>query len=149
MSLRPLLAPPPFHAHYPLDEYLHLRLYDRAGTYGYAAVAERGDCLELHLRMVRWGARARWSLIRDLEWLKDRARRLGKARITGLRQAPDGRPDPLWDKFTHLYGFTGQCVLQAAFLELEPAPGTAASQRGAGRVAGPAGVGALDAAARP
>ncbi|MGE4292679.1 MAG: hypothetical protein AB7E32_10770 [Desulfovibrio sp.] len=134
MSVCPLLLAPACHAHYPMSEYLHLRLFDEAGTYGYAAVAEREDCLELHLEMTRWGPQARRGLARDLEWLKARARALGKLRITGIRQepgVPDGslpRPDPRWPKFTRLYGFSGQCVLQAAFLELEPeasAPGEA------------------------
>jgi hypothetical protein len=118
MSRSGLLVPPPCHAHYPVGEYRHLRLFDDAGTYGYAAVAEREDCLELHLEVTRWGARARLGLLRDLEWLKAQARSLGKVRITGIRQEPDNRPDPRWAKFTRLYGFTGQCVLQAAFLEL-------------------------------
>lgn len=126
MSVWGLLVPPACHAHYPEQDYLYLRLYDEQGTYGYAAVAEHGDCLELHLEMTRWGPQARRGLAGDLEWLKARARARGKVRITGLRQEPDQPdggllpvPDPRWAKFTRMFGFTGQCVLQAAFLDLD------------------------------
>jgi len=129
MSVQRCLCAPPCHAHFPAEEYVFLRLFDVEGTYAHAAVAEREDFLELHLESVRWGPRACRSLRQDLAWLQARARSLGKARIAGVRQEPsrsDGvppAPDPLWARFTRMFGFTGQCVLQAAFLEVEPEVG--------------------------
>lgn len=125
MSVQGLLTAPTCHAHFPAEEYVFLRLYDVDGTYAHAAVAERETCLELHLEMVRWGPQTRRGLAQDVEWLKARARALGKSRITGLRQETadesSGRvsPDPRWPKFTRMFGFTGQCVLQAAFLDVD------------------------------
>ena len=48
------------------------------------------------------------------------ARALGKSRIIGLRLEAGMQPDPRWPKFTRLFGFTGQCVYQAAELRVDP-----------------------------
>lgn len=111
-------APPEVHAHYPADRYGFLELSDQAGTYGYAAICEHEDCLELHLEVVRWGPRTRLALARDLDWLRAEARKRGKSRIIGVREESDGEVDPLWARFTRMYGFTGQRVLQTAWLDV-------------------------------
>lgn len=113
-----MLGPPACHAHFPAGEYRFLRLFDETGTYGYAALAERDASLELHLEVVRWGPQACRAMRRDVAWLRRHARQCGVQRIVGIRQEPDGQPDPRWDKFTKHYGFSGQCVFQAAFLEV-------------------------------
>jgi hypothetical protein len=118
MSVRFLDGPPEVHAHYAADTYGFLELSDRDGVYGYAAICEHEDCLELHLEVVRWGPRARQALARDLEWLRREARRRGKSRIIGVREEPGAEPDPRWARFTRIYGFTGQRVLQTAWLDV-------------------------------
>ena len=118
MSVLPNHAPHPAQAHYDPARYAFYELRDEHGTYAHAAVSEHEDCLELHLEVVRWGPRSRRAMVADLEWLKDLARERGLARIVGVRQEADGQPDPLWAKFTRLYGFTGQNVLQTAWLDL-------------------------------
>ncbi|MGE4551770.1 MAG: hypothetical protein AB7D57_01580 [Desulfovibrionaceae bacterium] len=121
MSVRQTAHRPAVYNHLPADRYEFLELSDAAGPYALAALAEHPDALELHLEMLRWGPRAARGLETDLAWLKDRARRTGKHRILGIRQETDGAPDPRWPKFTRHYGFTGQCVLQMASLELDDA----------------------------
>ena len=106
------------YAHYPADRYGFLELSDQAGTYGYAAICEHEDCLELHLEVVRWGPRTRLALARDLDWLRAEARQRGKSRIIGVREEPGDEPDPRWARFTRLYGFTGQRLLQTAWLDV-------------------------------
>ncbi len=93
-------------------------LVDARGPYAAAALAEHQDCLELHLELLRFGPATVRALRADLEELKGLARRLGKARIVGLRTEDGHEPDPRWPKFTRLFGFTGQRVFQAAELYL-------------------------------
>lgn len=94
-------------------------LSDEAGQYAAAALAEHPDALELHLAVLRFGPATVRALRADLEELKGLARRLGKTRIVGLRVEPGPQADPRWAKFTRLFGFTGQRVLQAAELRLD------------------------------
>lgn len=94
-------------------------LSDEAGAYAAAAVAEHPDALELHLEVLRFGPAAVRALRADLEELKRMARELGKSRIVGLRVEAGPKADPRWPKFTRLFGFTGQRVLQAAELRLD------------------------------
>jgi hypothetical protein len=99
-----------------------LRFYslsDETGQYAAAALAEHPDALELHLTVLRFGPAAVRALRADMEELKRMARRLGKTRIIGLRVEPGPEADPRWAKFTRLFGFTGQRVLQAAELRLD------------------------------
>ena len=107
------LADLPGHGRYTFYE-----LFDEAGTYALAATADAGEALELHLTVTRWGPRAARALERDMDWLAARARAAGKRRIVALRQEPDGRPDPVWPRFTARFGFTGHAVFQTAGLEL-------------------------------
>lgn len=103
------------------DRFTFYSLEDGAGQYGVAALADAGqDMLELHLEMTRWGARARNGLKRDLEWLKCYARENGKSRILGMKSEHGTKPDPLWPRFTSMYGFEDHSVVQFAFLETEP-----------------------------
>lgn len=98
-----------------------LRFFDLAddgGAYAAAALAEHPDCLELHLCVLRFGPATVRALRADLEELKAMARALGKTRIIGLRAEDGPEPDPRWPKFTRLFGFTNQRVLQAAELPL-------------------------------
>jgi len=99
-----------------------LRFYelaDKQGIYAAAALAEHADCLELHLEVLRFGPATVRALRADVEELKAMARRLGKARIVGVRTEDGQQPDPRWAKFTRLFGFTGQRVFQAAELTLD------------------------------
>ncbi|KAB1441648.1 hypothetical protein [Pseudodesulfovibrio senegalensis] len=125
--------------------YVWLRLVDAAGEYGQAAVAEAGDCLEVHLEMTRWGPRAMRSLQRDMGWLHAEARRLGKARILGIkgvsgesclgtengsgRCSPDGPDnsvdgldvDRTWVRFTARLGFRDHGLVHTAVLPVPSA----------------------------
>ncbi len=94
-------------------------LRDNEGEYAVAALALRGDALELHLEVAAWDLRTARNLRRDMEWLKDYAQSLGLRRIVGLRCEDDGRPDPLWPKFTRMFGFRGQALVQVARLDLD------------------------------
>ncbi len=105
-----------------LHESWRFRFYSlsgKDGEYAAAALAEHEDALELHLEVLRFGPATVRALRADVEELKDMARRLGKTRIVGLRVEPGGQADPRWPKFTRLFGFTGQQVLQAAELRLD------------------------------
>lgn len=116
MAPRELDARPEAYAHFPDDGgYRWFELRDH-GIYGHAAVAERGDALEMHLSLARWGPGVRRALAADLDWLKGEARRLGKARILGVRADADGRFDERLFRFARLYGFTETCVIQTAGL---------------------------------
>ncbi len=104
--------------HFPDQGYTYFRLYNKNGEYGVAAVAEHDDALELHLELSRWGAQVRRSLARDARWLRSYAQKHGKSRIVGIKQE-SGEPDPRWPKFTRIFGFTGQTLLQTAFMEVD------------------------------
>ena len=92
----------------------HYSLFDATGPYAAAALAEHPDALELHLVVLRFGPATVRALRADMEELKRLARDLGKRRIVGLRVEPGPEADQRWPKFTRLFGFTGQRVLQAA-----------------------------------
>jgi hypothetical protein len=97
----------------------HFLLADAVGAYAAAALAEHPEALELHLTVLRFGPAAVRALRADLEELKVMARAAGKRRIVGLRLESGPLADPRWPKFTRLFGFTGQQVLQAAELALD------------------------------
>lgn len=94
-------------------------LSDEHGEYAAAALAEHEDALELHLEVLRFGPATVRALRADVEELKAMARALGKTRIVGLRVEPGQTADARWPKFTRLFGFSGQRVLQAAELRLD------------------------------
>lgn len=106
-------------AHFPDDRYRWLELHDRGDIYGHAAIAGRGEDLELHLTMLRWGPGVRRSLKKDVAWLKGEAKRLGLRRILGVRADARGVFDPGLFRFAGLFGFTEKCVLQTAAMTLE------------------------------
>jgi len=118
MAVREHDSRPAAYAHFPDDgTYRWLELHD-GSPYGHAAIAERGDLLELHLSLDRWGAGVRRNLAGDLKWLKEEARRLGKTRIMGVRADGDGGFDARLFRFARLFGFTETCVLQTASMDL-------------------------------
>lgn len=120
MPIIPEAAPHPSLAE--LQEPWRLRFFslsDRGGLYAAAALAEHPDALELHLEVLRFGPATVRALRADLVELKRLARQLGKIRIVGLRMEPGPEADPRWPKFTRLFGFTNQQVLQAAELRLD------------------------------
>lgn len=119
MSLHMLEHKPRLYAHFPDAPYRYCQLYNRDGTYGFAAIAEHSDAIELHLEMVRWGPKVCRSLRRDAAWLRRQAARRGKKRIVGIRQET-GELDPRWPKFTRMFGFTGQAVMQTAYCPVPP-----------------------------
>jgi len=102
-----------------LPRFWFVELWDERGTYAVAALAEHGDSLELHLEVLRFGPATVRALRSDVEELKALGRSLGKTRIVGLRTEDGQTPDPRWQKFTKLFGFTGQRVFQAAELRLD------------------------------
>lgn len=99
--------------------YCWYSLRDEKGEYAVAGVARRGDALELHLEVECWNLRTARNLRRDMEWLKEYARETGARRIVGLRSEGSGRPDLLWPKFTRMFGFRNQALVQVASLELK------------------------------
>ena len=118
MAVRELDARPEAYAHFPDNgTYRWLELHD-GPAYGHAAIAERGDLLELHLSLHRWGAGVRRNLAGDLEWLKAEARRLDKTRIMGIRADGQGGFDERLFRFARLFGFTETCVFQTASLDV-------------------------------
>lgn len=120
MAVRELKNRPESMAHFPNDgRYRWVELFNDEGTYGVAAFAERGDALELHVTLTRWGACVVRSVRGDVNWLKKEAKRLGKARIMGVRVNGSGEFDPRLFKFARLFGFTDMCVLQTATITLD------------------------------
>jgi len=106
-------------AHFPDNaQYRWLELHYHDETYGYAAVAERDDALELHVTLTRWGSRVRRSLSGDVTWLRSEARRLGKTRIMGIRANSREKFDPRLFKFARMFGFTETSVFQTATLNV-------------------------------
>lgn len=97
------------------------RLSDEGEPYAVLGLALRGEGLELHLALTRWGKRVRRAIARDRAWLIEHARRLGARQIVGLRAAADGRLDPRFPKFAALYGFSRHYLLQAVVLDLDEA----------------------------
>lgn len=101
-----------------LSRYRFYELFDAKGVYGWGALAEASDNLEVHLELCRFGPRVLRSLQNDAAWLRQEAARLGKTHVLALR-ADLATPDPRWPKFTRLMGFTGQAVVQVARMEAE------------------------------
>ncbi|WP_147819676.1 hypothetical protein [Salidesulfovibrio onnuriiensis] len=119
MSVRQVAQCPKELAYLPCHERFEwFRLGDARGDYAVLGLAEAGeDCLELHLEVTSWGLRARKGLARDMDWLREYARACGKSRILGLKGGEE--MDPVWAKFTRLYGFTGYAVVQTAYLDVD------------------------------
>ena len=117
MSLRRVCPAPERLAYLPdLPRYRFYELYDGKGVYGWGALAEASDNLEVHLELCRFGPRTLRALQNDAAWLRAEASRLGKTHVLALR-ADLAVPDPRWPKFTRLMGFTGQAVVQVARME--------------------------------
>ncbi len=117
--------------------YSWLLLRDRFGEYGQAALAESGDCLEVHLEMTRRGPQAMRSLRKDMAWLHAEARRLGKSRILGLKGVGSSgggggnrhgstsdtealEVDRIWVRFTSSLGFVNHGLVHTAILPVDP-----------------------------
>jgi hypothetical protein len=94
------------------DNYRWLELSDDIGAYGHAAFKERGDALEVHLTLARWGPSVRRQVRDDSLWVKKEAKRLEKRKILGVRADTSGNFDPNLFRFARLFGFTNFCVLQ-------------------------------------
>lgn len=105
-------------AHFPDGRYRWLALHDHGVSYGHAAIAERGDDLELHVSLTRWGPAVRRRLQGDVAWLKGEAGRLGLKRILGVRADSHGGFDAGLFRFAKLYGFTDACVVQTVALSV-------------------------------
>lgn len=120
MAVREMPDCPACMAHFPQnDGYYWLELSDDAGVYGHAAFRERGNDLELHLTLARWGPGVRRHVRADAEWVKSMAKQLGKKRILGIRADTTGQFDAALFRFAALFGFTDFCVLQTMALEVE------------------------------
>ncbi len=105
-------------AHFPDGRYRWLVLCAGEEIYGHAAIAGRGEDLELHLTLCRWGPATLRRVREDLEWLKQEGRRLGKRRILGVRIDGQGKFSPELFRFAGLLGFTEPVVLQTVALEI-------------------------------
>jgi len=113
MAVRELTDKPVCMAHFPEnDGYRWLELSDHAGPYGHSAIKERGDELEIHLTLARWGPDVRRQAALDMDWVKNEAKRLGKKRILGVRADAEGRFDGNLFRFGSLLGFADFRVLQ-------------------------------------
>lgn len=103
-------------SHFPQEGYTYFSLYNDEGDFGVAALAEHEDSLEVHIELTRWGLQVLRALRKDNDWLRSYARSRGKSRVVGIKQET-GELDERWPKFTRLMGFTGQAVVQTAFME--------------------------------
>jgi len=118
MSVRETAGKPEAMAHFPDGRYRWLALHWQGEPYGWAAIAENGPDLELHLTLTQWGPTVRRHVREDLEWLKAEALRLGKERIVGVRIDGEGRFSPALFRFARLFGFQERLVLQTVSLNL-------------------------------
>jgi len=125
MSVRETTGKPEAMAHFPDGRYRWLALHSQGEPYGWAAIAENGPDLELHLTFAHWGPSVRRHVREDLEWLKAEALRLGKERIVGVRIDGEGRFSPELFRFARLFGFEDRLVLQTVALDLGKAPAPA------------------------
>lgn len=100
-------------------KYQWLELHNATKVYGYSAIAEHDNMLELHVTLVRWGRDVRENLEEDVEWLKEEARRLGKSQVMGIRADDRGQFDPRLFKFAGLFGFTEMHTIQMATLRVD------------------------------
>lgn len=120
MAIQELDHKPDVMAHFPDHSgYRWLKMHDAEKKYGFAAFTERGDALELHVTLTRWGSQVRRSIHNDLKWLKKEAKRLGKKRITGVRVNGKEIYDPRLFKFARSFGFTETCIIQTASIALD------------------------------
>ncbi|WP_319541557.1 hypothetical protein [uncultured Pseudodesulfovibrio sp.] len=120
MPVRELLLRPEVLSGFPeTGKYRWLELYDKTNVYGYSAIAEHEDMLELHVTLVQWGKCVRQSLEQDVTWLKGEALRLGKRRIMGIRANDQGQFDGRLFKFAGLFGFTEMHTVQTATLRVD------------------------------
>lgn len=119
MSVAETTQKPEVLKHFP-SGYRWLELHDNGEPYGFAAITGRGEDLELHLTLVRWGPSVLRSLRNDLEWLKEEGRRMGKRRILGVRIDSQGTFSPELFRFADLMGFTDRCILQTVAMEIQP-----------------------------
>lgn len=120
MAVRELKKKPVCMAHFPdTDGYRWLELSDKAGPYGYAAIRERGEELETHLTLARWGPGVRRQMTSDMDWVKNETKRLGKKRILGVRADADGRFDANLFRFGSLFGFGNFRVLQTMSIQVD------------------------------
>ncbi|WP_419786350.1 hypothetical protein [Pseudodesulfovibrio sp.] len=119
MSVRETSEKPAAMAHFPDGRYRWFVLHLQGEPYGWAAIAENGADLELHLTLDHWGPSVRRHVRGDLEWLKGEARRLGKERIVGMRIDTEGKFSPELFRFAGLFGFRDRVVLQTVALDLE------------------------------
>ncbi len=119
MSVREIGRKPDTMSHFPDDTYRWLELHDCGDVYGHAAVAERGDALELHVSFLRWGPQVRRNVRNDVEWVKEEARRLGKKRIMGVRANGEGSFDPKLFRFATLFGFIEKAVFQTVTMRIK------------------------------
>lgn len=119
MTIVPLATPPEPFATFPHPErYEWYRLDDEDGPVAYAALAESGEAMEMHLEALRWGPQAKRTMNSGFQWVKEHARKQGKKRIIGLKAEHGTRPDPRWPKFVGLFGFGNNAIVQTATLEL-------------------------------
>ena len=121
MSVSKVNEKPETMAHFPDEPYRFYRIHDDDEDYGSVALAERGDDLELHVTLTRWGPSVRRALRKDVEWLNGEARRLGKKRVVGMRFDSRGDVDMKLFRFAALFGFTEQCVVQTAAMAVHDA----------------------------
>ncbi|NDV18142.1 hypothetical protein GO013_01750 [Pseudodesulfovibrio sp. JC047] len=117
MAVHEIPDRPEILSHFPDNGlYRWLELGDGRQVYGYAAIAEHEDMLELHLSLVHWGGHVRRHLGEDVEWLKGEARRLGKQRVMGIRADENGTFDTRFFKFAGLFGFGETHTIQTTTL---------------------------------
>jgi len=121
MSVRELKKKPRELAHFTQENYRWLELHHNDLPYGYSAIREHEDALELHVSLIRWGPQIRRNIHGDVHWLKEESRRLGKKRITGIRISHAEGLNPNLFRFARIYGFTDQCVLQTMSMDVDPA----------------------------
>jgi len=120
MAVRELCNRPDVLSNFPATgEYRWLELHDAAQVYGYSAIVEHDDMLELHVTLIQWGRSVRQNLAMDVEWLKAEAQRLGKSRIMGIRADDQGQFDARLFKFAGLFGFTEMHTFQTATLRVD------------------------------
>lgn len=118
MSVKEQEHKPEAMAHFPDQPYRWLELHEHGEVYGWAAIADREDDLELHLSLSRWGPGTRRALCNDFRWLQKEARALGKQRILGIRADVCGRVDPRFFRFVKLFGVAETWVFQVAAMNV-------------------------------
>lgn len=118
MSVRELASRPGSMAHVPDCGYRWLELWQDDAIYGHAAIRELEDAVELHLEMHSWRKSVFLELRRDLDWLRAETRRLGKARILGMRAGHGADVDEKLCRFAGLMGFGNMLTIQVMELRV-------------------------------